>query len=428
MLDGVRTVELTENYRSSPQILGLANAVLTETTARPMELRPNRPDGPVPEVLECTDEEHEATTIAGRIRDAKATGGRWRDFAVLVRTNAQLAVLAERLGAANIPVATRGGARLLDQPEVRDALRAFTAKGGPLTVQLADLERSLDPEQAGRGAPHLTAERAANVAELVRLGREFLSLEPEGRPDEFRQWLTSALRNDAGGADVDAVELSTFHAAKGLEWPDVHVAGLEDGLVPIRFAESDDQQAEEVRLLYVAFTRAERRLTLSWARRRSFGSRSVNRRSSPLLEPVEVALSILRDASTPASPTVSAEAIRRQRALLRSVDGGRPPRRGRSGGRTASTDLDEDQQRLVDLLKAWRRDQAKATGAPAFVIFSDATLVELVLTAPADHQELLQVNGFGPVKAQRFGPAVLEILRSDPKGEVPSARGDSAAG
>src|SRR5690606_32256335 len=161
----------------------------------------------------------------------------------------------------------RGGQRFGELPEVKDALRALRRGPGRLDEKLRELERSLHSEADGAGdsvvedelldseldeaivdhdvdydaPPHisagatgasmsgLTAERAANVAELVRLGREYLDLDPEGTASGFESWLASSLRSDDGTGGGDAVDLATFHAAKGLEWPIVHVAGLEDG-------------------------------------------------------------------------------------------------------------------------------------------------------------------------------------------------------
>ena len=119
------------------------------------------------------------------------------------------------------------------------------------------------------------------MSELVRLGREYSVLDPTGGIPGFLGWLTSALRGEdrSGG---DAVEIVTFHAAKGLEWSVVHVAGLEEGFVPIHHAkDSPDDLDEERRLLYVALTRARDELICSWAKTRTFGSRTANRQPSP---------------------------------------------------------------------------------------------------------------------------------------------------
>ncbi len=83
------------------------------------------------------------------------------------------------------------------------------------------------------------------------------------------------------------MELATFHRAKGLEWSSVHVVGLEDGFVPIVYAESSEARAEERRLLYVALTRASVELHCSWARTRRMGNgRTMDRQPSPWLAAV----------------------------------------------------------------------------------------------------------------------------------------------
>lgn len=105
------TVSLTRNYRSSPQILTVANQVLRDgSDQRGAALVPTRPDGPIPTVAVHPDEVQEARHIARELRSARRPGRRWADLAVLVRTNAQLAPLTQALGAAGIPHRTRGAA------------------------------------------------------------------------------------------------------------------------------------------------------------------------------------------------------------------------------------------------------------------------------------------------------------------------------
>jgi DNA helicase II / ATP-dependent DNA helicase PcrA len=103
---------------------------------------------------------------------------------------------------------------------------------------------------------------------------------------EFLDWVTAG---GDGAMELDAqdgVELSTFHRAKGLEWPAVAVIGLEEGMVPIAYATTPDARAEERRLLYVALTRAEDELWCSWARTRRVGDRAWGCDPSPFLAAV----------------------------------------------------------------------------------------------------------------------------------------------
>jgi DNA helicase-2/ATP-dependent DNA helicase PcrA len=242
------------------------------------------------------------------------------------------------------------------------------------------------------------------VAELVRLGREYLDLDPEGSSTTFESWLASSLRADDAAGGGDAVDLATFHAAKGLEWPIVHIAGLEEGFVPIHHATSSEARAEERRLLYVALTRAEHVLWCSGAERRTFGTKSVRRRPSPYLESIHLALELLSDRHDPVD---LGRAVARQRSSMRAADGASRKDRGRRSGAAPVAEADRE---LFDSLKTWRRNHAKAADVPAFVIFNDATLQAVAASRPTSHVALLSVPGIGPVKAQRFGPDLLRIV------------------
>ena len=185
----------------------------------------------------------------------------WRHLAVLARTNAQLTLIEEALRAAQVPCRVRGGGSLLEQPEVKSWLRDPRHRGPtPVAPRLADLEALLD--EADDEAPGddpasgLTDERRRNLEELVRVGHEYLALDPSGTSVGFAEWLSATLRTDDISADADAVDLVTFHRAKGLEWPVVVVTGLERGLVPIGQATTADALEEETRLLYVALDAA----------------------------------------------------------------------------------------------------------------------------------------------------------------------------
>ncbi len=429
---GSSTVTLADNYRSSPEILATANAVLA-TGPRPIvALVPHRPPGPAPTVSAHDDEVAEAQAVARGLRDGHRPGVPWSQQAVLVRTNAQTAAVAEALVAAGIPHHVRGSGSLLDQPEVRAALDGIR-RAPSLDVAIADLEAEVSrravPHRSGSGDagpdgdrdPDRTTvgddpsttdapdsdedsgvdpaaafdDRAANVAELVRLGREYQALEPTADLPGFLGWLTSTLRN-TDGAGRDRVEIVTFHAAKGLEWAIVHIAGLEVGLVPIHHAQDDPSAVdEERRLLYVALTRAREQLHCHWARRRSFGSRSSRRSPSPWLTPIETTVSAH-------APELDRTRGGRRAAAARDTVRHRRTRSGDS--------LDPEDHAVFEALRSWRLERARGADVPAFVIFNDAVLQEVARRRPVDRAGLLEVPGIGPVKAERFGDELLRIV------------------
>jgi DNA helicase-2/ATP-dependent DNA helicase PcrA len=417
---GATVVELDDNFRSSPQILAVAASVLAGGGVT-SSLRPHRADGQLPTVRAFGTERDEARGLARAIRSRHRPGTPWRHIAVLTRTNAQLVTVQEELRAVGIPFRVRGGGSFLQRPEVQTALDDLRRSRGPLRVALTDLRTELhltvlaptelpstesQPLQSAfAGAEAVegpAAERKAVLAELVRLADEHLSLDPEATVEGFNAWLVTALGDDASG-NRDAVELASFHAAKGLEWPVVFLAGLERGLVPIGYAKTDEALDEERRLLYVAVTRAEQELHCSWAAERTFGDRTVPRQPSPWLDDIEAARRGLALGGTMADQVAR---ISEERRRLRATDGGH--RAGSAKGRiTVGADADPA---VLAALKAWRSGAARTAGVPAYVIFHDTTLAAVAEAQPDSRAKLLALPGLGPVKAERYGDDILRVV------------------
>jgi DNA helicase-2/ATP-dependent DNA helicase PcrA len=386
---GSTVVHLDENHRSSPQILAVANAVLGPSGARP--LRPAAQDGPVPTVTAYATEVEEARAVTRALR-SQGAGRPWSALAVLARTHAQLVAFEEALQAAAIPYRLRGASAFLDQPGVREAVADLRRRpsGAPLAAAVPDLDAA---------AADADAERGPDLLVLAGQAREFMAADSAGSVGGFVAWLGARLAREEPRPGARAVELATFHAAKGLEWPVVYVVGLEQGLLPIGHATTPEARAEERRLLYVAVTRAERELHCSWAERRTFGARALARAPSPWLAEVEDARHALDDAH-PGPGDAWRGRLADGRARLRSGDRGRrAPRAG-----------EQADPAVLQALRSWRASTARATGVPAFVVFHDTTLAAVAEARPRDRTSLLALPGMGPVKAERYGQALLAVV------------------
>ncbi|MDP9404749.1 MAG: ATP-dependent DNA helicase UvrD2 [Actinomycetota bacterium] len=396
-------VRLDRNYRSTPQIVTVAAAVLPGAAG----VVAARPQGPSPVVRQFDTDIAEAQGVARALRRAHRPGVAWSQLAVLARTNAQLVLFEEHLRAVGIPCRVGGAGSLLHQPEVKEALEHL--RRAPVASAFTSLLDDVEAMVVEGGA----VERGLNLEALVRLGRDYAAVDPEACVAGFSAWLAAGSRSDeaAGAAGHDVVELTTFHRAKGLEWPVVFVTGLERGLVPIGHADNPTAEAEERRLLYVALTRAVDELHCTWAQRRTFGSRAIPRSPSPWLEDVIAAVTAMADAGPGASPLQWRARIATERARLQSGAGagGRRSRGGRAPLAGANAD-----PRVLDALKTWRADKARASGVPAYVIFHDATLAAVAEARPSSRDELLALPGLGPLKAERYGETLLALLAAIP--------------
>ena len=198
---------------------------------------------------------------------------------------------------------------------------------------------------------------------------------------------------------ASGVTLATLHAAKGLEWDAVFLAGMHDGAMPLVHATTDAEVEEERRLLYVGMTRSREHLALSWAAARTPGGRG-NRQPSRFLQ-----------SQLPAEAR-AASAKPKQRRAAHCRECGKPlssaaeKKRGRCADCPASYD-----EELFERLRAWRKERADADSVPAFVVFTDATLQLIAEQRPTSSAALLRISGVGPAKLERYGDGVLEVVR-----------------
>jgi len=375
-------VALDGNYRSTPQILGAAADVLRRAGVEDRTVRPARHDGPPVRLERHPEDRAEAVAVARAVRDGRAPRSPWSAQAVLVRTHAQIEVIAEGLRGAGIPHRIRGGDTLLERPAVRAAVDLLRRSPGPLTACLPDIDALADGDNSD-------AESSEAIGTLVRLAHDHLRLDPGATASGFVSWLVATLQAEGGDDGRDAVTIATFHAAKGLEWPLVHLAGLEDGLVPITHARTPGRREEEARLLYVAMTRAADELRCTWAAERVVGGKPAERRLTPWLRGLADDQRRAPEAP-PGAPADWRARLADQRALLATATPAVSPR--------------------LAALHAWRDDQARAARVEPAALVDDRLLEMIADARPATRDELVAVPGMGPVLAALVGDGLLAAL------------------
>jgi DNA helicase-2/ATP-dependent DNA helicase PcrA len=288
LLPGTTVLRLDDNHRCTPQIEAASRTVLG---AADVTRRATRPDGAEPVVRAFDDDGTEAAGVVRWLRLSHRPGRSWSQLAVLARTNARLQPVADTLARAGIPHRLASARSSVARRLVTGALTGTTPGATPtrgrqhrsrsLRSAVAELVVSagLDGDDDAGDEGH----RRHDVLELVRLADELAVDAPDATVSDFLAWLATQTGPDVTVDAVDTVTLSTFHRAKGLQWPAVALVGIEDGVVPIAYARTADAVAEERRLLYVAVTRAEDELWCSWAAERRVGDQSWRCHPSPFL-------------------------------------------------------------------------------------------------------------------------------------------------
>jgi DNA helicase II / ATP-dependent DNA helicase PcrA len=353
LFPGATVVRLEANYRSTPQVLELANRIVPRLGGAEKVLRATFADGPKPDLRSFATRDEECAFVVERIRALRKGGLPLEEIAVLCRTNARLADFEEPFHDAEIPFQ---GAALLGREAARRLLRelrkheykAVAAAVRGLAEDAGWLEHP--PEKLGERE----VVRQADLRRLVRLAEAF-----DDGVRTTRDFVADLERRfGSTGEERRGVHLLTLHGAKGLEFEAVFLPRVEEKELPIRQAKTDAELAEERRLLYVGITRAKQQLALTWSGRpsRFLAELGVEARSAP------------------------------QR---------REP---------------EPDDPLYAALKRWRHERATADELPAYVVFHNSTLAEIATRRPSDLGELGTVPGVGPTKLQRYGRDVLAVL------------------
>ena len=353
-------IRLESNYRSTPEVLELANRLVPRLGGAEKVLRPTVGTGLPPAIRPFADVDAEDGWIAAEVRRLAREGTPLEEMALLARTNARLADFEEVFHDAGIPFQ---GSSLLERDAARRLLRLLERDG---STGVAARVRML-AEEAGLlyTVPDKLGEREqtrqADLARLVRLAADLDDggLTCAGFAAELRR------RYDPGGEGARGVNLLTYHRAKGLEFDAVFLPRLDDRELPSRLARTREERDEERRLFYVGITRARRFLSLTWSRA-----------PSPFLDELGIDL---RAGRAPAKVEKRPAAV-------------------------AADPL------LYEALAAWRKRRASSEAVPPYVVFHNSVLAAIADARPRSRAELARIAGVGPAKLDRYGDDVLALV------------------
>ncbi|WP_245792511.1 ATP-dependent DNA helicase UvrD2 [Bowdeniella nasicola] len=384
---GAEKIQLVRDYRSTPQVVDIANRLLRTASGRlpagAVKLEAQRPSSVPVQFHHADDDAAEADAIAKQITELTDLGVPLSEIAILYRTNAQSQAFETALNAADIGYQVRGGERFFSRPEIR---RALVMLRGAMNTTDEDMPQAVRGVLSNLGWANAAPEQAGALRErwdalnaLVTLADDLHASRGANLADFVAELHDRASNQHA--PTVEGVTLASIHSSKGLEWDAVFLAGLSEGLMPISMAKTPEAIEEEKRLLYVGVTRAREHLRLSYSSSRS-GSRS-SRSVSRFLTGI-----------WPAEE--GREKLRQRRATKDKID--------------PLAELDDDAQVLFERLRQWRADIAEETSKPAFTILHDATLVAIAQSQPKNLRQLALLRGIGATKLDRYGGDILALI------------------
>ena len=419
-----KIVRLETNYRSTPQVLDVANHLVPNLGGAEKVLRAHRDDGPQPTLRMFSTASGELRALIEKIRWVHEQGVPYEQIAIFYRVNFRSEDYEEILSAENIPYQVTDGA-FLKRAAARQILSTLRRSTNPTVAEdvrgLAAKAGYLEDLPEGLGEQEMT--RQNDLARLIRLAEEF-----DDGTRTAKEFVADLETRFGGDGQARGVVLLTYHRAKGLEFDAVFLPRVEEGELPFKRSRSEEGTDEERRLFYVGITRAKTHLAITWVNDgRRKGSRFLGE------------LRVDEKTKTLTKKAANTDTIAAREGLELELQGGFEgpivdiTNDGVlveiSGGSHLSVDYgatvtvdgktlplgppDLKDNPLLNALKEWRLDRSKKDEVPAYVIFHDSTLEAIAAKQPQTPEALAEISGIGPTKLERYGSEILVLTTAD---------------
>ncbi len=371
-----KVVELTTNYRSTPEILQAAGTLDLGSASKLQQVVAFRSGGSYPRTTEYQTDADEAEMVAKRIRDLVSAGSPPSSIAVLARTNSQLVPIADQLSSHGVGHNSPNSSNLSEMEEVITIVSILNSRDPELSISDAcdELEAGIshDPNSGdtllSNPGKFVKSKWDSSLELVLALAHSVRRADPNGNISQ----LSDRIYNSVDHFNTrNSVSLCSFHKAKGLEWSTVFVVGLEEGSVPHYQSTTPDRLEEEARLMYVAMTRARNNLELSYCKQRRFGQSLLERTQSRYLAPLRLKTQVPAavTATNSIGTTFGQMAIRQARTTL---------------------DGPSNTESLIKVrLETWRRQRSTLLGLSPQTLLSDSS-IRLLVEQPPEHPDSIE--------------------------------------
>ncbi|MFT4245033.1 MAG: ATP-dependent DNA helicase UvrD2 [Micrococcaceae bacterium] len=401
----LETISLLRNYRSSGNIVQLANRILKASRhQKPLQLISNQAVGTEVTFVEYANEAEEAQAVATKIKEQINEGRKPSDFAILYRTNYQSSQFEEALADENISYQVSVQEKFFRCKEVIQAINLLQkhkngVHKGAVSTTVAEIFELLDFEATKPPTSRAARARWENLNALLTLAKTWEETHPEATFADFTVEIAIRTRSQLP-PEMDSVTLASFHAAKGLEWPVVYLVGVREGLVPINYVTTLEEIEEERRLFYVAVTRAERELEISWAQVKRKEQDSGKSRFLVGIEAQKAKPVIVEELEVTVDSADFVCKVCNQKLVLPSEI---------NSGRCSKHPAEKFNESLYKALAKWRMEKVTMDKVIPTRIMPSRVMHEIAETSPKNQVELMAVSGISPY-ILRYKRELLDLI------------------